>query len=86
MQEYFGQKDARPCGVCDICLAHRKRGTVGEGMAGEILKRIPAGGISPKDLAGQFAAAPEKVAAAVDALAAEGKISVMPNGLLVINR
>ena len=86
LQEYFGQKDARPCGVCDICLAHRKRGTVGEGMAGEILKRIPAGGISPKDLAGQFAAAPEKVAAAVDALAAEGKISVMPNGLLVINR
>lgn len=52
--------------MCDICLAHRKRGTVGEGMAGEILKRIPAGGISPKDLAGQFAAAPEKVAAAVE--------------------
>ena len=87
LQEYFGQKDARPCGVCDICLAHRKRGTVGEGMAGEILKRIPAGGIVRKIWPDSSLPRPEKGwPAAVDALAAEGKISVMPNGLLVINR
>lgn len=86
LQEYFGQQDAVPCGVCDVCLARRRRGGVSEDVRDAILRFIPDGGIGLKELAGKCAAPQERVAAAVDSLMVAGKISVMPNGLLVINR
>ncbi len=86
LQEYFGQQDARPCGVCDICLARRKRDAEDRHLPAEVLKAIPPEGIGARELAGKFALPPDRVAAAVDSLAGEGKISVGPEGLIVINR
>jgi S1-C subfamily serine protease len=51
-----------------------------------VLKAIPPEGIGARELAGKFALPPDRVAAAVDSLAGEGKISVGPEGLIVINR
>lgn len=86
LQEYFGQKDASPCGVCDICIASRKERTSKAGFKERVLENLSAEGVSSADLVRRMAAPPETVAAALDALAGEGKISVTADGLIVINR
>lgn len=86
LQEYFGQKDAAPCGVCDICLARRRDGSAVSAACKAVVERIPARGISSMQLAADIPAAPERVAEALDSLAEDGKISVTPEGLIMINR
>lgn len=87
LQEHFGQKDAVPCGVCDICLERRRREkSSASGLTDEVLKAIPQEGITMHDLGERFAGPSERVAEAVDALTAEGKISVGTDGLITINR
>lgn len=85
LQEYFGQKDASPCGVCDVCIASRKERTKA-GFKERVFENLSAEGVSSADLVRRMAASPETVAAALDALAGEGKISVTADGLIVINR
>lgn len=86
LQEYFGQKDASPCGVCDVCIASRKERASKAGFKERVLENLSAEGVSSADLVRRMAAPPETVAAALDALAGEGKISVTADGLIVINR
>lgn len=86
LQQYFGQKDASPCGVCDVCIASRKERISKAGFKERVLENLSAEGVSSADLVRRMAASPETVAAALDALAGEGKISVTADGLIVINR
>lgn len=86
LQEYFGQKDATPCGVCDLCLAQKREKGGGAGIKQELLNRIPATGIGLKELISGFPSQPERIVETVDALTHEGKISVTRSGLIVINR
>lgn len=85
IQAYFGQKDAVPCGVCDVCLARKKNGASVAGAAAEILKKIPLEGIAMHDLAAAVRIEASTVTAAVDELAESGKITVTPDGLIVVN-
>ncbi len=86
IQEYFGQRDAEDCGVCDICIARRKSGRSVDVAAEEVLQAVPEEGIGMKELVGRFRTDPACVVDAVDRLSAEGKISITPGGLIVINR
>ncbi len=87
LQEHFGQKDAVPCGVCDICLEHRRKTkTVTSELADAILKVIPPDGITMHALAECFTVPSDSVAETVDALTDNGKISVGTDGLITINR
>lgn len=86
IQEYFGQRDAEDCGVCDICIARRKSGRSVGVAAEEVLQAVPEDGIGMKELVGRFRTDPACVVDAVDRLSAEGKISITPGGLIVINR
>lgn len=86
MQKYFGQKDAVPCGVCDLCISRRKRQSDNEKRDAEVLKKIPDEGISMRELAAIVRCTPEDLATSADRLSASGKISVTAEGLMVINR
>ena len=86
IQEYFGQRDAEDCGVCDICIARRKSGRSVGVAAEEVLQAVPEEGIGMKELVGRFRTDPACVVDAVDRLSTEGKISITPGGLIVINR
>ena len=87
LQEYFGQRDARPCGVCDICLAERRaRRQQDDTLRDRILAAVPSEGIAPHELAAALGAEPQQVAAATERLIGEGKISMTAAGLLTINR
>ena len=90
IQEYFGETRAEDCGVCDLCLARRKRkgAVVSESVLPEDVLRVveQTGGISPRDLARRFAAEPESVARAVELLFESEKIYTDRGGILRIKR
>lgn len=91
IQEYFGEKDAGECGVCDLCLAKRKRkGEVAQSgvvTPSEVLRIIAdKGGVSPRDLVREFAAEPESVARVVEELFESEKIYTDKGGILRIKR
>lgn len=74
LQRYFGQEEAVPCGVCDVCLSKRKRSdgpAEGGRLRAEILEYLAAESLTVKQLVGRFHTGPDRVIAAIDALAAE---------------
>lgn len=87
LQEYFGETDATDCGVCDICLAHRKGGMIdsGGGIGEEILAMLREGPLTVKQIIGKFLCDPRQVTAALDALSATGKVSAGKDGKIVVN-
>lgn len=87
LQEYFGETGAADCGVCDICLGRRRDGERPRaGIGGEIIAMLRGGPMTVKQIVGKFLCEPEEVTAALDSLAAEGKISARKDGKIAINR
>ena len=97
LERYFGEKEPRDCGVCDCCLARKRearraeRGNgdddpAAEGLREELLSLLAAEPLSPAELARRCRRSPETAAAAIDALLAEGKISLAEEGKLTIKR
>ncbi len=92
IQEYFGQADATPCGVCDICLEKKKKSAAENAAesASEAAKRrlriiallSSERALSVKELIGEFTCSPEAVIEELDRLAAEKKISTGKDGII----
>ena len=85
LQEYFGESDPAPCGVCDICLARKHSASHDSVLKQNLLQLVPPQGIPITDLAVKLSAPTKNVASAVDSLISEGKISLTPEGLIIIN-
>ena len=87
LERYFGAADPAPCGVCDICLAARKREKSAEApLDEEILRQLDAEPLAVKELAARFRCDAERVLEAVERLQHAGKISTAESGKLAINR
>ncbi len=88
IQEYFGEQEAEDCGVCDLCIARRKRGSkVMTVTPEEVLGVIEAKGpMQPRDLVREFRATSESVERAVEKLLEEEKIYTDKGGNLNIKR
>lgn len=87
LERYFGAADPAPCGVCDICLAARKRAKSAEApLDEEILRQLDAEPLAVKELAARFRCDAERVLEAVERLQHAGKISTAESGKLAINR
>lgn len=85
LQRYFGDSEAAPCGICDCCLATRRRAkSMADDLRQEILDRLRESALAPRDLARAMKYDPTKVAAEIDKLRAEQKISVTTEGKLII--
>lgn len=86
LQRYFGDEEATPCGVCDVCLAARKRKQADEGsLAATILHLLSESELDVKELCREIKHSPERVVSVVDKLKEEGKISAQISGKLIIN-
>lgn len=84
IEEYFGQKDASDCGVCDICLARRgKRASASIDEA--IIKTLQDSELSVKEVVAKVAGRAERVVEVIDKMVSEGKISLGVGGKLKIN-
>ena len=94
LQKYFGDEQADDCGVCDVCLAKRRRARAAQATAtaadaaaalrqqiADALRDTPMTG---KELCRRITLDPQNVAAAIDAMIADGKISATASGKLVL--
>lgn len=80
LQRYFGQADAVPCGVCDVCLENKKAGRTGTPLRQEIVSTLAHSPVTVKDIVSGFKADPKDVLAALDDLAAEGILATGSDG------
>ena len=96
LQSYFGDDQAHDCGVCDICLDRRRRArAAAAGSAAQdtdadaalrrtIIEALKQTSATGKELCRNINTDPARVAAVIEALLAEGKISTTASGKLVL--
>lgn len=85
IQNYFGETDAEDCGVCDICLARKKRERNKPELEEQILRLATDEG-TIRQAVEQLEYDPDVIARTIDKLQNEGKISVGEMGQLRINK
>ena len=89
IEEYFGERNAKDCGMCDICLAKRKKKnlpTTTENIDKQILSILSEDEKSIKEIASQIGGRRELIAERIDYLLSEKKISVSISGKVKINK
>ena len=89
LQEYFGDKEAKPCGVCDICLERKRAGQTEEDsddLENRIRKVLITSALNIKELVTELALESSVVVEKVDKMVREGKISLSERGKLKINK
>ena len=85
IQRYFGDEDAQPCGICDVCLAKRKQlKESANALCDTILAQLRKGPLSAREICHEIKSAPDDVAKAIDKLKAENKISADSDDKLTI--
>ena len=85
LQRYFGDNKAEACGTCDVCLAarRRQRGDA-EQIATSVIELLKNESMDVRELCRHIKVDPERVAAVVDKLKEDGKISASISGKLII--
>lgn len=89
LEEYFGAEEPTPCGICDLCLAARKRAKTAAAdpeIETRILQHLEEESVTVKELAAAFRCEAAIVLHAIEHLQEEGKISTLESGKLAINR
>jgi ATP-dependent DNA helicase RecQ len=83
---YFGEKNARDCGICDVCLAKRQKEKLEADTARiipAILHILAAGEMTVEDVADRTEFPVNHILCAVRFLADSGKIEVNDNRLKI---
>lgn len=81
LERYFGVEDAQPCGVCDLCLA-RKRREAKRDVSSEIEGALRGGALSVKEVVARLRCKPDEVTTAVGAMLSEGRLIMGTDGRL----
>lgn len=85
LQRYFGDNKAEACGSCDVCLAARRRQRIdAEQIATSVIELLKNESMDVRELCRRIKVDPERVAAVVDKLKEDGKISASISGKLII--
>jgi ATP-dependent DNA helicase RecQ len=87
IEEYFGQQDSKPCGVCDICLKNRHKSVPNNNsIEKQILNTLSNNCLSIKDIVSALNFDAEKIIERIDYLVRTGKISISESGKVEINK
>lgn len=85
IEEYFGQKECKPCGVCDVCRATRHAPQQeSEDISAQIIKLLKINALSVKDIVSNIFADNDTIVAEIDKLLRQGKISINESGKVEI--
>lgn len=85
IQNYFGDKEATPCGVCDVCLrAKRMARDGGDDCERRVVEVLSCRELDIKALVTELGLDGERVVEIVDKLVREGKILLSERGKLKI--
>ncbi|MDD3107943.1 MAG: RecQ family ATP-dependent DNA helicase [Alistipes sp.] len=83
IQRYFGEQTARPCGVCDICIAQRKHdASPSHPLRRQILDQLTAEPLTIRELTSRIAGNPQQILAEVTRLLEERRIEECATGRL----
>ena len=86
IQRYFGDQEATPCGVCDICLEQRRRRKSSQtNIADTIIHLLGKEPLTTREICREIKAEPELIASVIEQMQREGKISATISGKLIIN-
>ncbi len=86
IQRYFGDQEATPCGVCDICLEQRRRRKSSQTtIADTIIHLLGKEPLTTREICREIKAEPELIASVIEQMQREGKISASISGKLIIN-
>ena len=86
IQHYFGDQEATPCGVCDICLEQRRRRKSSQSnIADTIIHLLGKEPLTTREICREIKAEPELIASVIEQMQREGKISATISGKLIIN-
>ena len=86
MQQYFGDSEATPCGVCDVCLQNKRRSqTDRNALVDTILHTLKSTPMTARELCREIKHDPQLIAKVVEELQQGGKISSSISGKLIIN-
>ena len=86
IQRYFGDQEATPCGVCDICLEQRRRKKSSQtNIADTIIHLLGKESFTTREICREIKAEPELIASVIEQMQREGKISATISGKLIIN-
>ena len=86
IQRYFGDQEATPCGVCDICLEQRRRRKSSQtNIADTIIHLLGKEPLTTREICREIKAEPELIASVIEQMQREGKISASISGKLIIN-
>lgn len=99
LQQHFGDHEATPCEICDICLSEKRRrkeqadsvNANNEAMgandktAGQILALLREEAYTAREIMRKISCDPSFIAQIIDKLKSDGKISLSHEGKLIIN-
>lgn len=92
IEQYFGDEQAKACGVCDICLRKRREKQPASKSATSIQQReqqivaiLAEGELPIKELVARMGGEPELLVKIIDKMVSDGKISLLQSGKLGIN-
>ncbi len=74
LESYFGEKEPKPCGVCDICLSKKRGVDIDNNLDEQILKQVDEGSYDIQQIALLLKAPLAKVTKSIERLLAAEKI------------
>lgn len=85
IEQYFGDRDAQTCGVCDTCLRKRRNKRSNTALEELIIEQLSDNSLDIKELISRLNVAPERIVEAVSKMLSSEKISMSEYGKLKIN-
>jgi ATP-dependent DNA helicase RecQ len=85
IERYFGDSEAKPCGVCDNCLKARNSQRKVEAIKNSVIELLTAEELDIKEVVARIDEAPSLIVEIVEELIGIEKISMSLHGKLKIN-
>ena len=85
IENYFGDNNAKECGVSDWCLSKRRSAKEGYSIDNKIVDLLKCKSMGVKEVVAQVGGRPEDVTVAIDKLVRSATICLDEGGKLKIN-
>ena len=82
LSEYFGDTEAKDCGICDICLARRKQAKSGKELQTRIIEKLTSTPLTVRELVAEFRCDPQLLLDTLKAMHENGTVQTDDAGTL----
>ena len=82
LSEYFGDTEAKDCGICDICLTRRKQAKSGKEFQARIVEKLASTPLTVRELVAEFRCDPQLLLDTLKAMHENGTVQTDDAGTL----